>query len=116
MTQSIRTTPAYKSSYGWKAETSVPLEAPYELRITTLKRIGGKLATTANRVKLDADGLSHSFIMLGDFHEAVISEAPTRITEKVVTDQHRRALLQLDAIRARCAAHYATKSTETADA
>lgn len=112
----IRTTPAYKSSYGWKAETSVPLEAPYELRITTLKRIGGKLGTTARRVTVSADGCIETFVCFQDFLEYVITETPARITEKVVTDQHRRALLQLDAIRARCAAHYATKPTETADA
>lgn len=114
MTQSIRTTPAYKSSYGWKAETSVPLEAPYELRITTLKRIGGKLGTTARRVTVSADGCIETFVCFQDFLEYVITEAPARITEKAVADQHRRALQHIDDIKARCAAHYASQDAATA--
>lgn len=110
MSQAIQTTPAYKSAHGWQAESIVPLDGPYQLRITTLKHIGGKLATTAKRVKVSDDGMSYRFIMFGDFHEHVICEAPARITEKATNEQHQRALQHIDAIKARCKAHYTNET------
>ena len=106
----------FKSAYGWKATTNTPLEGRAILQIVTLKRIGGKLGTTARRVDVSEDGCIETFVCFQDFLEYVITETPARITEKAVADQHRRALLQLDAIKARCAAHYAQQSTATADA
>ena len=106
----------YKSAYGWKAQTIVPLGDKADLDITTLKRYGGRLVTTATRRTVSDDGTSSSFIVFSDFHESVITESPARITEKAVADQHRRALQQLDAIKARCAAHYGQQSTVTTDA
>ena len=113
MENAVRTYPACKSHYGWKAESAIPLEGRYEIRIITLKRFGGKLVTTANRVEVAEDGHSHSYVMFGDFNESVISESPARVTEKTVNDQHGRALEQIDAIKARCAAFYAAKLSES---
>lgn len=103
-----------KSHYGWRAQTHIDLGAGRVLDVVTLKRSNGALVTTAQCGK--TDGNFFSFVMFQDFSERVITETPARVTEKVVTDQHLRALRQLDAIKARCAAYYATKSTETADA
>lgn len=107
-------TQIYKSHYGWRAQTTIDLGAGRVLDFVTLKRSNGALATTAQCGT--SDGNFFSFVVFQDFSERVITETPARVTEKVVADQHRRALLQLDAIKARCADHYATKSTETADA
>lgn len=107
-------TQIYKSHYGWRAQTTIDLGAGRVLDFVTLKRSNGALVTTATCGK--SDGNFFSFVMFQDFNERVITETPARVTEKVVADQHRRALLQLDAIKARCAAHYAWRSTETADA
>lgn len=104
----------YKSHYGWRAQTTIDLGAGRVLDVVTLKRSNGALVTTAQCGK--SDGNFFSFVMFQDFSERVITETPARVTEKVVADQHRRALLQLGAIKERCTAHYATKSTETADA
>lgn len=106
-------TQIYKSHYGWQAQTTIDLDAGRVLDFVTLKHSNGALVTTATCGK--SDGSFFSFVMFQDFSERVITETPARVTEKVVADQHRRALLQLDATKARCAAHYATKSTETAD-
>lgn len=103
-----------KSHYGWRAETTVELGGNRILNFVTMKRSNGALVTTANCGR--SDGNFFSFVIFQDFSERVITETPARVTEKVVTDQHLRALRQLDAIKARCAAYYATKSTETADA
>ncbi len=107
-------TQIHKSHYGWRAQTTIDLGAGRVLDFVTLKRSNGALVTTAQCGT--SDGNFFSFVVLQDFSERVITETPARVTEKVVADQHRRALLQLDAIKARRAAHYATKSTETADA
>lgn len=104
----------HKSHYGWRAQTHIDLGAGRILDVVTLKRSNGALITTAQCGK--TDGNFFSFVMFQDFSERVITETPARVTEKVVTDQHRRALLQLDAIKARCAAHYAKQSTVTTDA
>jgi len=100
----------YKSHYGWRAQTDIPLGDGCDLQFVTLKRSSGRLVTTAQRCRVSEDGQSSSFAPFSDFSEAVISEAPARVTEKIVADQHRRALQQLDAIKARCAAHYAKAS------
>ena len=107
-------TQIYKSHYGWRAQTTIDLGAGRVLDVVTLKRSNGALVTTAHCGR--SDGNFFSFVMFQDFSERVITETPARVTEKVVADQHRRALLQLDAIKERCANHYAQQSTETADA
>lgn len=107
-------TSIYKSHYGWRAQTTIDLGAGRVLDFVTLKRSNGALVTTAQCGR--SDGNFFSFVVFQDFSERVITEAPARVTEKVVADQHRRALLQLDSIKERCANYYAAKSTETADA
>ena len=103
-----------KSHYGWRAQTTIDLGAGRVLDFVTLKRSNGALVTTAPCGR--SDGNFFSFVVFQDFSERVITETPARVTEKVVADQHQRALAQLDAVIARCTAHYAQRSTETADA
>lgn len=98
------TTHIAKSHFGWRAETTVKLDGSRILNFVTLKRSNGALITTASCGK--SDGNFFSFVMFQDFNERVIAETPARVTEKVVADQHHRALQQLDTIKARCAAHH----------
>jgi hypothetical protein len=101
-----------KGRDGWKAESSIPLEAPYALRITTSKGSRG-LSTSASRVKVEADlgtGFTgFSFMMFQDFSKTVAENRAARCTENTVRLLHEEALAKLDQIKADCAAFYAAK-------
>jgi len=101
----------YKGRDGWKAETTIDLEAPYTLKIGTSKRSGGGISTIATRVKIERDESTgytgYSFVVYQDFSKTVQADRAARCTEKTVTTMHAAALAQLDQIKADCAAHYA---------
>ena len=75
-----------KGHFGWTAETTIDLPNNRVLTITTMKRSGGSLMTTAS-VGTRSDGfISH--MMYRDMNKVVASSNPARVTEKVVLAQH----------------------------
>jgi hypothetical protein len=100
--------------YGWEATTQIDLQDGYALRIKTMKRNGGMLATTASRVKLEEGGGFSSFPM-DDFSQVIISQK-VRVTSGAVKLQHDTALEQVSEIKARMVAFYASKEKELATA
>ena len=100
-----------KGRDGWKAETTIELEAPYIMRISTYKSSRG-LVTNATRYKSDGKGMI-SFEMFGDFNQT-ITLTNARCTEKTVAAQHAAALADVEGIKAKCAAYYAGKAAAKA--
>lgn len=103
-------TEVYKSIYGWKAETHIDLGNNRELHFTTMKRSNGVTVTNANVVRV-SDGMC-SFVVFQDYSEAILSEKLGRVTEKAVREQHQKALLRLEEVKAKVRAHYAAKGFE----
>lgn len=99
-----------KGRDGWKAETTIELDAPYILRISTYKSSRG-LVTNATRYKAERGMIS--FEMFGDFNQTVILSG-ARCTEKSVATQHAAALADVEGIKAKCAAYYAGKAAAKA--
>jgi len=99
-----------KGREGWEARTTIELDAPHILEISTYKSSRG-LVTTATRME-KTDGGS-SFIMFEDFHSALI-QSKERCTEKTITAQHTAALADIEGIKAKCAAWYAAKALKEA--
>lgn len=100
--------------HGWEATTQIDLDGDYVLRIHTMKRYGGTLATTASRMKREpTGGLSH--FPMDDFSQAIITQK-VRVTSGAVKLQHDAALEQVSEIKARMVAFYAAKEKELAAA
>ena len=74
----------YKSHYGWCAESEVAV-GERVVRITTMKRSNGQLATIATAGKVN--GISFSFVLFQDFNKVLLQEK-VRCTEKSVKAQH----------------------------
>lgn len=87
-----------KGYYGWTAESEVELGGNRLIRFTTMKRSSGKLITSAQSLQDNGRG-ALTFIMFQDFNKCVLSSDPKRVTEKVVLEQHNKALeLQNDIV------------------
>lgn len=98
----------FKGYYGHQAETGMDLPDNRFLKITTMKRSSGNLATTATVGK--SSGNSFSFVVFQDFTKTLVNEK-VRVTEKAVKNQHDKVLENLDALKAEIAEYY---SKETA--
>ncbi|MCR6481043.1 hypothetical protein NU688_33135 [Variovorax sp. ZS18.2.2] len=111
----------YRDRDGCKASTSVPLENNRELSIVTrrLTAAGGQLVTSAN-VSTLKDGYSVHVMGFGtaggDFSQRVVVTSPARVTEKVVREQHEKALANIALITQGVERHYANTSTLNAKA
>lgn len=96
---------AYKSHYGWKAESNVDLFEGKVLNIVTMKRSSGQLVTTANAAQDLGDG-SISYMMFQDFRVNVVSSSPKRVNEKVVLEQHNGVVQNIADVVAQAKAFY----------
>lgn len=95
----------FKNHHGWVAETFTPLPNDRKLRVTTMKRNGGQLATTAAVVTTENGFVT--FRMFTDFLQTVHQER-VRVTQKAVETQHQLVLKEkLAAIIEATHAHYA---------
>jgi hypothetical protein len=84
-----------KSFYGWKAETSTTKKIKgYDWQITTMKRYGGELVSTATGGKSEKqDGYStFEYSPFEDPSYRLVSSKPKMVNEKAVTKQHEEAL------------------------
>ena len=83
----MTTTRIYKDARnGWTAETDLPLDNSRILKLLTMKRHSGEIATSCQAVEKTETGFS--FVMYQDFHRHSIARSKDRCTEKNVTDQH----------------------------
>ena len=98
----------FKGYHGNQAESGVELPDNRFLKITTMKRSSGNLATTATVGK--SSGNSFSFVVFQDFNKTLANEK-IRVTEKAVKNQHDKVLENLDDLKAEIAEYY---SKETA--
>ena len=113
------TTRIYRDRDGWRAETQIDLEDRRVLKLRTSKcSMGRGLQTVATVWSYSGNGLlSHAMDLgtgYGDFREIVVTTPASRITEKLVTEQHDRLLKQVDAIRVQVGAFYALKGQKNA--
>jgi hypothetical protein len=90
-----------KGYHGWSAESEVKVGERL-VRITTMKRSNGMLATMATAGK--QEGLFFSFMVFQDFNKVLLQEK-ARCTEKAVAAQH--SLVDLAALTADVEAFYA---------
>jgi len=92
----------YKNAYnGWCAESTVPV-GDRVIRITTMKRSNGMLATTASAGK--QDGYSFTFVVFEDFSKTLCLQK-VRCSEKAVRLQHSQ--VDTTALVAEVEAYYA---------
>jgi len=80
-----------KGYYGWTANSEVELDGNRRIRFTTMKRHSGKLTTTAQSLNDNGNG-ALTFVVFRDYHKNVLTTDPKRVTEKVVLEQHNKAL------------------------
>lgn len=78
-------TVVYKSTHGWKAESTIDLADNRQLSVTTMKRYNGKVSTTATVGKIEGNCVSH--VMYQDYCKTV-GTTDKRATEKSITDFH----------------------------
>lgn len=101
-----------KDKSGWSAKTQVSLANRRILGIRTAKAMNGsgRLTTRATVSTLNDAGYTTHVMgfgsINGDFNSQVADSAPARITEKVVREQHARALADIKGILARVDRHY----------
>lgn len=97
-----------KGYNGWESKTEVPLEGKQVLRLTTYRNSEhGILFTRASVGTRDGDFITYA--LFSDFSEVVAKEPCARATAKVVEAQHQKVLADLDDLKARIAAYYASK-------
>lgn len=97
-----------KGRDGWAAETRIELDAERALQIRTSK--GGRgLQSSATVIKPTPTGFTWS--PFEDFKETLREGRGLRCTEKTVRDEHAQALIDVDLLLVRAAAHY-TKEAE----
>ncbi len=94
-----------KSSHGeWRAEDKEMLNDTLELSITTMRRSNGRVATTATVGRREGEFITHR--MYQDYNVSLWAVVYTRVTRKVVEEQHKSILKELVAIRQRARDHY----------
>jgi hypothetical protein len=83
-----------KGSYGWKATTNVDDFNGHDWKISTFKTSRGELATSAQGGKITRENgySTFKFIVFEDPYHTLEVSKPSRLTEKVVTEQHEKAL------------------------
>lgn len=100
-----------KGRDGWEAETVRLLPGGRALVVRTSKASRGGVDSSAKVVMPTEHGFS--WMPFEDFGEQLRKAPGTRCTERTVTEEHTRALVDIEAIAARAIAHYA-KATEDA--
>ena len=80
----------------WKAETNVDNFNDYDWRISTIKTYSGNLISSAQGGKTQSTGtkgiVMFKYTMYEDPNYTLEVSKPSRLTEKVVTEQHEKAL------------------------
>lgn len=109
-----------KGRDGWEANTTIPLDGDESraiavgerfLKVSTHKRDGGRLVTTAS-VATKTD-IGYQFAMFQDYMKTV-SQSKSRCTDKNVEVQHCGVLNDMDFILADVRAYYAAKEASHA--
>ena len=94
---------------GWRAETTIDLEARRVLRISTYRNLNHKLVTTATVHLCKESGVmvhQMGFGTGGDFSQTLLKASVPRLTRAVVQEQHNRALATLASVKVQIAYHY----------
>jgi len=88
------TTSLRKGENGWKAKNSVDNYRGYDWEITTMKSMRGDLITRAVGGKTTKrEGYStFEYVMYQDPNITLMTSRPARITDKAVSEQHKKAL------------------------
>ncbi len=94
----------YFEERGWNGKTLVPLpDVPQRfLQVWTYQRSDG-VETYADGMEKQGDYLHFH---VGEFCQCVFETHPEHVTEKIVREQHERALAMLDAIVRYATAYY----------
>jgi hypothetical protein len=101
-TPSVKSEPKFgethigKGAYGWKAETYVDGFNGYDWNLVTLKRYSGDLVSTAKAGKSTKSKKDNDVeIFTSDWDSPtvfLVTTKPSRLTEKVIKEQHEKAL------------------------
>lgn len=83
-----------KGAYGWSATTNIDDFNDYDWRISTIKTSSGQLITSAKGGKSeDGDGYTtFNYKLYEDPYHTLEVSKPTRLTDKVVSEQHAKGL------------------------
>ena len=101
-----------KGREGWEAETRIELDTERALQIRTSKGARG-LQTSATVIKPTPTGFIWS--PFEDFKETLRDGKGLRCTEKTFTEEHTKALVDVDLLMVRAAAHYKKAEQEEAE-
>lgn len=106
---------------GWHASTQFDLNERKVFKLETYKRsfgAGGIQTVATVWTKTDTGIMSHVMGFYGatggDFNKTVLLSHPKRVTEKVVSEQHKTVVEQIDELR-REAEQFYTRKAEAAD-
>ena len=99
-----------KSFYGWFVQSDVAV-GDRVLRLTTMKRSSGLLATTGSAGK--KDGIAFSFTTGDDFFKTLAS-AKCRVTKNAAITQHNAVISNIDLVIKDIDKFYAQKEAELA--
>ena len=102
-------TQIYKNALGQLvAETIIPFEGKQVLELSTSRRSSGKLTTNAS-VRIQTD-FGFTFEPFGDFNKTILTGDFKRVTEKVLKEQHVKALTMIDKLKEEAKEFYANKA------
>ena len=102
----------FKERDGWKALSQIEMDDVFVLKIRTARIASGDLVTSASVWQKQAQTglLSHTMGngKPGDYQQKLTQSRPARVTESLVTRQHRSVLAGLETIQVNARAYYAS--------
>lgn len=98
----------------WSATSTAELGDGLFLRLATHKVSNGNLVTSASCHRVEGNFEVHK--MFVDYSERLESTRYPRTTSAVVEAQHARHVANVEVVKAKALAHYATKSADVAAA
>lgn len=96
----------------WRAETKVKFGDGWQLDLTTRKAENGEVVTQASVARVERGFATHH--MFADYNRNV-SRVTARCTEKVIREQHAKAIDMLDTISADVRSHYISRGEPLPD-
>ena len=96
----------------WRAETKIKFGEGWQLDLTTRKAENGEIVTSASVARVKDGFATHR--MFADYNRNVF-RITARCTEKVIREQHAKAIDMLDTVCADVRSHYISRGEPLPD-
>lgn len=111
---SVPNNTAYKNyRHDWQVDYEEIISPKLQLRITTTRRISGKLVTIADVGRISDGFVEHTAFQ--DFARTYATSTPTRITKPVTLAQHATVIATLADIRRDALSYYGLSQNKIAN-